>query len=123
MTERIEFTGTAHGLLPVSDVDHDRIRLSARHEIVTVLRRKRRTWIHTVLEEFPTYYPVARVTRWFKGEPFIQVSRRAIVNLRAIEEVWRSGDRLYRLRLRDRAAPGSHLVEASVRKAKDLLSL
>jgi two-component system response regulator LytT len=96
------FSGTTHGLLPVTDVDHDQIRLLARHEIVTVLRRKRRTWIHTVLEEFPTYYPVAQVMRWLKSEPFIQVGRHAIVNLRAIEEVWRPGDRLYRLRLHDR---------------------
>ena len=93
----------AHSLLPVTDLDHDQIRLLARHEIVAVLRRQRRTWIHTVLEEFPTYYPLAQLGRWLKADPFIQVSRHALVNLRAIQGIRRQGDRLYRLRVHDRA--------------------
>jgi two-component system response regulator LytT len=94
----------AHNLLPVTDIDHDQIRLLARHEIVAVLRRKRRTWIHTVLEEFPTYYPLAQLVRWLEAESFIQVSRDALVNLRAVQEIRRHGTRLYRLRLHDRVA-------------------
>jgi two-component system, LytTR family, response regulator LytT len=93
----------AHSLLPVTDLDHDQIRLLARHEIVAVLRRKRRTWIHTVLEEFPTYYPLAQLARWLEAESFIQVSRDALVNLRAVQEIRRHGGRLYCLRLHDRA--------------------
>jgi two-component system response regulator LytT len=93
----------AHSLLPVTDLDHDQIRLLARHEIVAVLRRKRRTWIHTVLEEFPTYYPLAQLARWLEAESFIQVSRDALVNLRAVQEIRRQGGRLYCLRLHDRA--------------------
>jgi DNA-binding LytR/AlgR family response regulator len=93
----------AHNLLPVTDVAHDQIRLLARHEIVAVLRQNRRTWIHTVLEEFPTYYPLAQLGRWLKGEPFIQVSRHAVVNLRAVQAISRHGGRLYQLRLHDRA--------------------
>ena len=93
----------AHSLLPVTDLDHDQIRLLARHEIVAVLRRKRRTWIHTVLEEFPTYYPLAQLVRWLEAESFIQVSRHALVNLRAVQQIRRHGDRLYHLRLHDRA--------------------
>jgi two-component system, LytTR family, response regulator LytT len=98
------FSDVSHSLLPVTDVENDQIRLLARHEIVTVVRRKRRTWIHTVLEEFPTYYPLAQLVRWLEGESFIQVSRHALVNLRAVQEIRRHGDRLYRLRLHDRAA-------------------
>jgi two-component system response regulator LytT len=97
------FSDVSHSLLPVTDVDHDQIRLLARHEIVTVLRRERRTWIHTVLEEFPTYYPLAQLVRWLEGEWFIQVARHALVNLRAVQEIRRHGDRLYRLRVHDRA--------------------
>jgi DNA-binding LytR/AlgR family response regulator len=41
---------------------------------------------------------------WLRGDPFIQVGRHAVVNLRAIERVNRRGDRLCRLRLRDRAS-------------------
>jgi DNA-binding LytR/AlgR family response regulator len=96
------FSDVSHSLLPVTDVDHDQIRLLARREIVTVLRRERRTWIHTVLEEFPTYYPLAQLVRRLEGEGFIQVSRHALVNLRAVQEIRRHGDRLYRLRLHDR---------------------
>jgi DNA-binding LytR/AlgR family response regulator len=57
----------------------------------------------TVREEFATYYPVADLLRWLGGDPFIQIGRRAVVNLQAIERVIHYGDRLYRVRLRDRA--------------------
>jgi two-component system, LytTR family, response regulator len=89
-------------LLPVKDTDRDRIRLLARREIVAALRGDRRTWIHTVREEFATYYPLADLMRWLGGEPFVQVGRHAVVNLQAIEQVTHYGDRLYRVRLRDR---------------------
>ena len=92
----------ADELLPVKDADRGRIRLLARHEVAAVLRRRRRTWIHTVREEFATYYPVGDLMRWLDGDPFIQIGRHAIVNLQAIERVTHYGDRLYRVRLRDR---------------------
>jgi two-component system response regulator LytT len=95
-------TETAQGLLPVTDVDRDQIRLIARHEIVAIVRRERRTWIHTVLEEFATYYSLAELVDWLRGDPFVQVGRHAVVNLRAVERIKRCGDRLYHLRLRDR---------------------
>ena len=41
-------TDTANELLPVKDVDRDQIRLLARREVAAVLRRDRRTWVHTV---------------------------------------------------------------------------
>jgi two-component system, LytTR family, response regulator LytT len=94
--------GKGTELLPVKDLDRDRIRLLARREIVAALRGDRRTWIHTVREEFATYYPLADLTRWLGGEPFVQIGRHAVVNLQAIEHVTHYGDRLYRVRLRDR---------------------
>ncbi|HEY0790449.1 MAG TPA: LytTR family DNA-binding domain-containing protein [Chthoniobacterales bacterium] len=96
-------TGAAADLLPVNDTDRDQVRLLARREIVAALRQSRRTWVHTVREEFATYYPLANLARWLGGEPFLQVGRQAVVNLRAIERVIHYGDRLYRVRLRDRA--------------------
>jgi two-component system response regulator LytT len=98
------FPATANELLPVKDVDRDQIRLLARREVAAALRRERRTWIHTVREEFATYYPLADLMRWLGGDPFIQIGRHAIVNLRAIERVTHYGDRLYRVRLRDRSS-------------------
>ena len=92
----------AGALLPVKDVDRDQVRLLARHEIAAALRHDRRTWVHTVREEFATYYPLAELMGWLGGEPFLQVGRHAVVNLRAIERVIHYGDRLYRVRLRDR---------------------
>jgi len=102
--DKMRFTGIANELLPVRDVDRDRIRLLAPREVAAVLRRERRTWVHTVREEFATYYPLAELMRWLGGEPFIQIGRHAVVNLHAIEHVVHYGDRLYRVRLRDRAA-------------------
>ena len=67
-----------------------------------MLRRDRRTWVHTVREEFATYYPLADLMEWLGGAPFIQIGRHAIVNLQAVERFTHYGDRLYRVRLRDR---------------------
>jgi len=65
---------------------------------------RRVTWVHTVREEFATYYPVADLLRWLGGDLFIQIGGHAVVNLQAIEHVTHYGDRLYRIRLRDRAS-------------------
>jgi DNA-binding LytR/AlgR family response regulator len=100
--DKMDFTGAANELLPVKDVDRDKIRLLARYEIAAVLRRERRTWVHTVREEFATYYALGNLMSWLGGDPFIQVGRHAVVNLRAIEKINHYGDRLYRVRLRDR---------------------
>jgi two-component system, LytTR family, response regulator LytT len=93
----------SNDLLPVKDTDRDQIRLLSRREIVGLVRRDRRTWVHTVREEFATYYPLADLIRWLGGSPFIQIARHAVINLQAIERVTHYGDRLYRVRLRDRA--------------------
>src|ERR1700751_254275 len=100
--EKLRPAGASSELLPVKDTDRDRIRLLARREIAAVLRRDRRTWIHTVREEFATYYPIADLMSWLGTELFIQIARHAVVNLQAIEQVIHYGDRLYRVRLRDR---------------------
>ena len=99
---KTRFTGTANELLPVRDLDADQIRLLTRREVAAVLRRERRTWVHTVREEFATYYALADLTRWLGGDPFIQIGRHATVNLHAIEHIIHYSDRLYRVRLRDR---------------------
>jgi DNA-binding LytR/AlgR family response regulator len=101
-SEKMDFSSTADQLLPVKDVDRDQIRLLARYEIAAVIRRDRRTWIHTVREEFATYYPLNDVMRWLGGDPFIQIARHAVVSLRAIDKINHYGDRLYRVVLRDR---------------------
>jgi DNA-binding LytR/AlgR family response regulator len=96
------FAASASELLPVKDVDRDKIRLLARREVAAVLRRDRRTWVHTVREEFATYYPLADLVRWLGGYPFVQVGRHAVVNLQAIDRVTHYGDRLYRVHMRNR---------------------
>ena len=101
--DKINFAGSANDLLPVKDTDRDRIRLLARREIAAVIRLHRRTWVHTVREEFATYYPLADLMSWLGSDLFIQIGRHAVVNLQAIEQVIHYGDRLYRVRLRDRA--------------------
>src|SRR6516165_8374302 len=69
--DKMRFAGLRNERLPVRDVDRDQIRLLARREIAAVLRRERRTWVHTVLEEFATYYPLANLLQWLGGAPFI----------------------------------------------------
>jgi len=111
MKDQIQATGSkdtvsldaSSELLPVKDRDRDQIRLLSRREIVALIRRDRRTWVHTVREEFSTYYPLADLIGWLGEYPFIQIARHAVVNLRAIEVITHYGDRLYRVRLRDRA--------------------
>jgi len=100
--DKMHSAGMANELLPVKDVDRDQIRLLARREVAAVLRRERRTWVHTVREEFATYYPLANLLQWLGGAPFIQIGRHAVVNLQAVEHVTHYGDRLYRVRLRNR---------------------
>jgi DNA-binding LytR/AlgR family response regulator len=92
----------ADALLAVKDPDRDKIRLLSRREIAAVLRRQRRTWVDTLREEFPTYYPLTDLARWLGEDPFIQLARNAVINLRAIEHITHYGDRLYQVRLCDR---------------------
>jgi two-component system, LytTR family, response regulator LytT len=101
--DKLQFAGGAGELLPVKDADRDKIRLLSRREITAVLRRDRRTWVHTVREEFATYYPLADLMRWLGGDPFIQIGRHAVVNVQSIEQVTHYGDRLYRVHVRDRS--------------------
>jgi two-component system, LytTR family, response regulator LytT len=89
-------------LLPVKDRDRDQIRLLSRREVVAIIRQDRRSWVHTVREEFATYYPLTDLVHWLGGYPFLQIARHAVVNLKAIELLTHYGDRLYRVRLRDR---------------------
>jgi hypothetical protein len=46
--------------------------------------------------------PLTDLMRWLSGDPFVRIGRHAVVNLQAIERVTHYGDRLYRVRLRDR---------------------
>lgn len=94
--------GLLEDRLSVKNGSDDVIKLLPRWEIVAALRRDRRTWIHTAQEEFATYYPLTALLRWLGDPPFLRISREAIINLQAVEEVVHYGDRLYQVRLRDR---------------------
>jgi DNA-binding LytR/AlgR family response regulator len=96
--------------LPIKNSRDDVVRLIPRWEIVAAIRRDRRTWIHTATDEHPTYYPIGDLLAWLGDPPFLRVARDAVVNLQSVGEVIHYGDRLYRLRLRDR---NNTSVEAS----------
>ncbi len=100
--DKTRFTGAADELLPVKDVDRDKIRLLARREVAAVLRREQRTWVHTIREEFATYYPLVNLMQWLGGDPFVRIGNHAAVNLHAVAYITHYGARLYRVRLRDR---------------------
>jgi two-component system, LytTR family, response regulator LytT len=107
--------------LPVRDRGRDVARLLARREVVAVLRRGRRTWIHTTDAEYPSYYPLARVDPWLGGAPFLRVAREAIVNMEAVVEILHYGDRLYRLRLRDRRGTVVQVSRSGAQRLAPLL--
>lgn len=104
--------------LPVkTEPGGDVLRLLAPGDIVAALRRDRRTFIHTATAEFATYYAVGALAEWLDGlttrgaaPPFVLAARDALVNLYAVAEVVHYGDRLYQVRVRDRAGT---VVEAS----------
>src|SRR5258708_22716035 len=66
--------------LVVKDASEGGVKLLPRGDIVAALRRRRRTWIHTAAEEFPTYYPLATLARWLGGPPFPHPSPHPILN-------------------------------------------
>jgi len=47
---------------------------------------------------------LTNLLRWLGGEPFVHKGNYAVVNLHAIAYITHYGDRLYRVRLRDRVA-------------------
>lgn len=102
--------GAAGGRLPVKAAAGGGVTLLSRRDVAAAVRRGRRTWVHTAAEEFATGYPLAAVARWLGGPPFLRVARDAVVNMDAVAEVVRTGDRSYRVRLADR---GRTVVEAS----------
>lgn len=114
----------AGGILPAGDrlpvktgALGDVTRLLAPGDIVAALRRDRRTFVHTAAREFATYHPVGALETWLAEQsargnapPFVLLARDALVNLHAVSEIVHYGDRLYQVRLRDRA---DTVVEAS----------
>jgi DNA-binding LytR/AlgR family response regulator len=99
---KMYITGAANQLLPVKDIDRGKVRFLAPSELVAILRRERRTWVHTRREEFATHYALAKLMRWVGSDTFIQIARHATVNIYAIQHIIRYGSLLYRVRLRDR---------------------
>lgn len=90
---RVAVRGPADGVL----------RLIPATEIVALVRKKRRTWVVTMLDSHPTHEPLASVKGRLDEKSFLQVSRDAVVNLARIAEVRRLGDRHYEVVLRDAA--------------------
>jgi two-component system LytT family response regulator/two-component system response regulator LytT len=106
--------------LRVKNSRDDFVKLIPKWEILAAIRRNRRTWIHTATDEYPTYYNLGELIDWLGDPPFFRAARDAIVNLQSVDEVIHYGDRLYRLRLRDRKKSS---VEASRSGAVRLASL
>lgn len=88
--------------LPVKHGVDDIVELVPRWQIAAAIVRDRRTWIHTATDEFATYYPLAKLEAWLGAPAFVQLNRQAIVSVKSIDEVVHFGDRLYRVRVRDR---------------------
>ncbi|BDI28549.1 DNA-binding response regulator [Capsulimonas corticalis] len=110
-------------LLPVKVAGEDVVRFLTRREVVAAVRRDRRTWIHTVREEIPTYFAISDVLRWLGGAPFLQVSRETLVNMQAVESVVHYGDRLYQLQLRDRSGSTVEVSRSGANRLSAYLKL
>lgn len=98
-----EATSTGdHDRLPVKCPHDDVVKLLPKLEIVAMLHRDRRTWIHTATAEYPTSYTMSQLESWLGDSSFVRIARESIVNLRSIKEVIHCGDRLYQVVLADR---------------------
>jgi len=110
--------------IQVRDPATGALLLIPRRAVVAVLRKKRRSWIHTTANAYPSHEPLAQLGRQLGGDPFLQVSRDAIVNLDEVDEVRRLGDRHYEVVLRDlprtrveTSRSGSALLTEKLRKS------
>lgn len=86
---------------PLRDPESGAVFLIPRPSVVAALRLKRRTWIHTATAAYPSHEPLSRIGQQLGGEPFLQISRDAIVNFDEVDEIRRLGDRHYEVVLRD----------------------
>ena len=89
--------------LPVKGLENDVVLLVPKLEILAAVCRDRRTWVHTASQEYATYYALGDLAAWLGDPPFLRISRESVVNLLAVDEVVHYGDRLFQVRLRDRA--------------------
>lgn len=87
--------------LVVKNVVTDTVKLLSKKDIFAAVHHDRRTFIYTQQEQYPTYYSLLNLEHWLGGMPFLRISRRAIVNLEAVEKIIHYGDRLYQVHLRD----------------------
>ena len=105
LASRGESSGAGDGdereRIQVRDPDSGALLLIPRRAVVAVLRKKRRTWIHTTSAAYPSNDALTRLGLRLGGDPFLQVSRDAIVNFDEVDEVRRLGDRHYEVVLRD----------------------
>src|SRR5258708_38205936 len=83
--------------LVVRDASEGNVKLLPRGDVVAALRRRRRTWIHTAAEEFPTYYPLATLARWLGGSPFLPISPASIANMTRVTAITPVGAQAYEL--------------------------
>ena len=101
---RLENSAESEGdRLAIRDPASGAVRLFGRREGVALLRRGRRTWVHTTDGAYPTHVPLATLARQLGGDPFLRLSRDAVVNLDAVAAVRRVGDRQSEVELRDHA--------------------
>ncbi|AGA30775.1 LytR/AlgR family response regulator transcription factor [Singulisphaera acidiphila] len=94
--------GLSGDRLPVRSPGEEVVCLLARRDILAVLRRGRRTWVHTATGEIPTHYPLKALADWLGGPPFLLLARDSVVNMDAVAEVRHLGDRRYRVHMADR---------------------
>lgn len=88
--------------LPVKMLRSGAVLLLRQSEVVAAIRRQRSTWLHLASDEGRTDLSLATVERWLGSDPFMRVARDAILNMNAVAEIVRCGDRLFQLTLRDR---------------------
>lgn len=87
--------------IQVRNPDGGALLLIPRRSIVAVIRSRRRTWIHTASAAYPSHEALSRVGLQLKGDPFLQISRDAIVNFDEVYEIRRLGDRHFEVVLQD----------------------
>lgn len=104
--------------LPIKDYDQGTVRLIDPRSVVYLVRRGDRVVVHTMDQEFPTYYTVDQMEHRLAMDGFIRINPGALVNMDYVNHLIPNGDGSYDLVLADNK---STVLTASRRRSRALM--
>lgn len=104
--------------LPIKDYDQGTVRLIDPKSVVYLVRKGDRVVVHTLDQEFPTYYTVDQMEQRLAAGGFVRISPGALVNIDYVNHLIPNGDGSYDLVLGDSQ---STVLTASRRRSRALM--